>query len=343
MTPMQFEAAYGTLWSELENLLDLLEGKHSSKLKLKTKSTWRGERLAALYRRSCEHLALAQARAYPIHLTQRLEQLTQRAHRHIYRRNDYGLQSLRQWALIEFPQCVRAHRWYVLAATLLFVLPLICVGWAAYRDPGFILHTMNAANVQRYDQMYDSANESIGRLRTNDTDWEMFGYYIMHNIGISFQCFASGILLGLGSVYYLAYNGALIGATAGYLTSRGYIETFYSFVVTHSAFELTAIVLSGAAGLRIGYALLAPGRLTRGQALKQAAHEIVPMLYGVMAMLTIAASLEAFWSSARWIAPGVKYGAGAACWALVIGYLGWQGRPASVGSTSPSQQEPHAG
>ena len=62
-----------------------------------------------------------------------------------------------------------------------------------------------------------------------------------------------------GRLFFLAYNGAFSGALAGYLTERGLSSTFYSFIATHSAFELTAIVLSGAAGLRIGHALLAPG------------------------------------------------------------------------------------
>src|SRR6185436_653883 len=92
-------------------------------------------------------------------------------------------------------------------------------------------------------------------------------------------------------------------------------------------FELTAIVMSGAAGLRIGHALLAPGRRTRLAALRHASADAIVVMYGVIAFLLIAAAVEAFWSSARWVAPEVKYGVGAACWALVIAYLGWQGRP----------------
>jgi uncharacterized membrane protein SpoIIM required for sporulation len=104
--------------------------------------------------------------------------------------------------------------------------------------------------------------------------------------------------------------------------------TFYSFVATHSAFELTAIVLSGAAGLRIGHALLAPGRLTRRQALVGATQDSAIMLYGITAMLIVAAGIEAFWSSARWLAPAVKYSVAALCWAAVLAYFTLQGRRA---------------
>ena len=85
-------------------------------------------------------------------------------------------------------------------------------------------------------------------------------------------------------------------------------------------------MLAGATGLKLGHAMLAPGRRTRTQALVRAARDASPVVFGFFAMLLIAAVLEAFWSSAGWIAPGVKYGVGGACWALVIAYLGFQGR-----------------
>lgn len=320
MTPLQFETLYAPLWRELDTLLGQAHGKQAKALD--------GARLSALYRRSCEHLALAQARAYPIHLIQQLEQLTQRAHRLIYRRQDMGMAGLKRMVLVRIPQSVREHRAYVLLAALLFVLPMLVVGWLSWRDPGFILHLMSAAQVRDFDLMYGDGRHALGTKREADTDWVMFGHYIKNNISIGFQCFAGGFFLGLGSVFCLLFNGLFIGAVGGYLTVRGHGENFYSFVITHGAFELTAIVLSGAAGLRLGHALLAPGRRTRLASLRHAAAESIVLVYGVFGFLFIAAVIEAFWSSARWVAPEVKFGVGAVCWLLVMAYLGWQGRAA---------------
>lgn len=317
MTPLDFEAAYAPLWTELEAVIGVAE----------TKREFDAARLATLYRRVCEHLALAQARAYPIHLTQRLETLTQSAHRLIYRRHDYGLARLGRLALVDFPEAVRAHRAYLLVAALMFFVPLLAAGWAAYRDPGFILHLLDAKDVQQFEAMYGNSAESLGSTRNASDDWQMFGYYVMHNIGIGFRCFAAGIFAGVGSAVVVVFNGTQIGAVGGYLIAAGHAENFLSFVVTHSAFELTAIVLAGAAGLRLGYSWIAPGRHTRREALRQAAHHAVVIVYGVIGLLLMAAAVEAFWSSARWVAPAVKYGAGGACWVLVLAYLGWQGRP----------------
>ena len=157
----------------------------------------------------------------------------------------------------------------------------------------------------------------------------MFGYYIRNNIGVSFQCFAGGLFAGLGSLFFLAYNGAFAGALAGYLTERGMSATFFSFVATHSAFELTAIVLSGAAGLRIGHALLAPGRLRDGPRWCGRPRTRPSCCTASSRMLVVAAVVEAFWSSARWLPPAVKYAVAAICWTAVILYLTRQGRDAA--------------
>jgi len=332
MTPLQFEADYAPLWAELDAALTHVEaGRKRWSVSLRKRPAQTAEppdaaRLAALYRAACEHLALARSRAYPVLLTSRLESLTERAHQLIYRRTDYGAARLAQLFLLDFPNAVRAHSRYVLVAGLVFGLPLVLLGLATYFDPGFILTMHDAQTVHSYEQMYGPGAHSIGRDRGADSDWMMFGFYIMNNISIAFKCFASGILLGVGSLFFLAYNGIVAGSLAGYLTARGHGETFYSFVVTHGAFELTAIVLSGAAGLRLGHALLAPGRRTRRAALELAARESAVLVYGVVAMLLIAAGLEAFWSSASWIAPAVKFAAGGVCWVLVIAYLVGQGR-----------------
>jgi uncharacterized membrane protein SpoIIM required for sporulation len=328
MTPLQFEAAYQHDWDELENALDAI-GKRATKLKHRTKELPSGERIAELYRRACEHLALARARAYPSHIIDRLDQLTADAHQAIYQRREFGAARLRRLFAVDFPRAVRAHALYVWIAVAVFGLPTLILGLLVYQQPELILSVVDAETAASFEQMYSDSADSIGRRRTADSDWTMFGFYIRNNIGVAFQCFASGLFAGVGSLFFLAFNGAYGGAIGGYLTERGLASTFYSFVSTHAAFELTAIALSGAAGLRIGHSMLAPGRHTRTQALVLAARESIVIVYGVAAMLLIAAGVEAFWSSARWVPNAVKYSVAACCWIAVIAYLTFQGRRAS--------------
>jgi uncharacterized membrane protein SpoIIM required for sporulation len=327
MSPLQFEALYGARWAELEAALDRLDGHKAKQPDAKASAAGAdAARTAALYRSACEHLALARARDYPVQLVERLEQLTQRGHQHVYHRAEPMRGRLAQLFLVGIPQAVRAHRWYVLVATLAFALPLAGSAIGAAIEPGFALMLHDARDLRRYEEMYGADAESYGRQRGADSDFQMFGHYIMNNIGIAFRTFAGGLFAGIGALFVLVFNGLYAGAIAGHLTSRGLGDNFYSFVVTHGAFELTAIVLAGATGLAIGHALLAPGRRKRAQALRERALDAVPVLYGVFALLVVAAVVEAFWSSARWVPHEVKYGVGGACWLLVLGWLVWQGR-----------------
>lgn len=333
MTPLQFEQRWTAEWDELAALLDAVEG-GARKAKSeggfaepkRDKPQIEVERLAALYRRACEHLALARARAYPMPMVARLDALAHRAHQVIYRRRDFGWARLARLFQIDFPQAVRANAGYAWTAAALFVVPMLVLGWMTWARPSFALTVMDAPQLAEFEAMYGTARDAIGRHRDADSDWAMFGFYIRNNIGVGFQCFAGGLVAGIGAVFALVFNGLHAGVVGGYLTARDLGAPFWSFVATHAAFELTAIVLAGAAGLRIGHAWLAPGRRTRLQALLAAARESVVIMYGVIAMLLIAAAVEAFWSSARWVPNEIKYAVAAACWVLVLGYLYRQGR-----------------
>ena len=120
MTPLKFEALYQDEWQELEELLDRVLGR--KKVRAATAPV-RGERIAALYRRACEHLALARARSYPAYLLDRLERLTADAHQVIYQQREFGVAAL--WRLVarDFPRAVRADAGYVWIATALLAVP----------------------------------------------------------------------------------------------------------------------------------------------------------------------------------------------------------------------------
>ena len=252
--------------------------------------------------------------------------MTTDAHQLTYPQRGTALARLQRVAAIEFPGAVRAHASYVAVAAAAFMIPTIVIGVLVYRHPELILSVIDSTTAASFERMYSATAGSIGRAREASAGWTLFGYYIRHNVGVALQCFAGGLFAGVGSLGFLVYNGAFSGALGGYLVERGLSPTFFSFVVTHSAFEVTAIVLSGAAGLRVGHALLAPGALRRRHALVVAARDCAVLLYGVTAMLVVAAAFEAFWSSAGWLPHSVKYAVAAVCWTSVVAYFTLQGR-----------------
>ncbi|WP_411378602.1 stage II sporulation protein M [Pseudomonas sp. MPB26] len=280
------------------------------------------------YRRLCQHLALAQERGYSSYLVDPLQQLALCGHQQLYRHRSQLAANVLGFVLADFPRLVREQWRFVLVASLLFFGSLVGIALLVYLFPDLIYAIVSPQQVAEMQGMYDPDASRLGRAaeRASSEDWMMFGYYVMHNTGIAFQTFAAGLLFGLGSVFFLIFNGLVIGAVSGHLTEIGYGQTFWSFVIGHGAFELTAIALAGAAGLQLGWALIAPGQLTRGESLRLAARKSVQMLCGAMIFLLIAAFIEAYWSSTTVIAPWIKYLVGAALWLLVGAYLSLAGR-----------------
>ena len=315
MKQQDFEARYSQRWEELEYLID---GNNVESEAL--------AKLPEYYRQVCHHLALAKHRHYSAQLVERLNSLTLRSHNRFYQHSTRFKHQLLRFVVYEFPRVLRANKIYIAIATLCFVLPMLLMGVFCYTDEGGIYSIMAPEQVSEFESMYDPENDHIGRERQADTDLMMFGFYIKNNIGISFRTFATGILFGVGSLFFLIFNGVFIGGAGGHLTQLGYTDTFYPFVIGHGAFELTAIVFSGAAGLKLGYALINPGPYRRLTALRISGKDAVKIIYGSTIMLIIAAFLEAFWSSSSSIPNVVKYSVGAVFWALMIGYCFFAGR-----------------
>ena len=280
------------------------------------------------YRRLCQHLALAQQRGYSSYLVDPLQQLALRGHQQLYRHRSQLTANILAFLLAGFPRLVREQWRFVLIAGLLFFGSLVGIALLVYLFPDLVYSIISPQQVAEMQGMYNPDASRLGRAaeRASSEDWMMFGYYVMHNIGIAFQTFAAGLLFGLGSVFFLIFNGLVIGAVSGHLTDIGYGQTFWSFVIGHGAFELSAITLAGAAGLQLGWSLVAPGRLARSEALRLAARKSVRMLCGVMVFLLIAAFIEAYWSSTTGIEPWIKYAVGVALWLLVAAYLTLAGR-----------------
>ncbi|SDK61999.1 stage II sporulation protein M [Microbulbifer yueqingensis] len=312
MKQRDFEAGHEAGWLELEAALRTDGGRVAD--------------LPARYRQVCQQLAVATERQYTRDLLERLNRLVMAAHQRIYRRRPLQKSAWVGYVLAGFPRAVRAQARAVWLATALFLLPALVLGLGCYLDDSLVYTLLPPEQVATFESMYDPAGRTPGRERGAESDLYMFGFYIKNNIGIAFRTFAAGLLFGIGSIFFLVFNGVYIGAVAGHLTRIGFGSTFYPFVIGHGAFELTAIALSGAAGLCLGQALIDPGGRTRTAALRRAAASAMQIMYGTFLMLVIAAFLEAFWSSGQSLPAGLKLATGATLWALVLGYLAFAGR-----------------
>ncbi|MEM6533769.1 MAG: stage II sporulation protein M [Myxococcota bacterium] len=281
------------------------------------------------YRSVCRDLALARARRFDLSLVERLNDLVLRGHQLLYRPTGRLWGRLLRFIRHGFPQAVRrewrivllCHVLFYGTAAALFVLILI--------EPEYAYSVLDPSTAASIEMMYNPASESHLRPRGADTDWQMFGFYIRNNVGIGFRTFAGGVFAGVGSLFFLVFNGIFLGAVFGHLYEVGFVMPLLTFVVGHGSLELTAITFAAASGLRLGWSWLAPGQNTRFDALRLGAREALPLIYGAMLMLFLAAVVEAFWSSSRLLSPEVKWAVGGTGWGVLGAYFGFGGRGGS--------------
>jgi uncharacterized membrane protein SpoIIM required for sporulation len=278
------------------------------------------------FRGLCHDLAIVRSRGFGRDLDRHVNDLVVRGHSVLYGAPAGQAHAAGRFLASGFPRLLRAHASYFLLALALFVLPALASGIVVGRNSALAARVLPGAELERLDEMYSEPSPEQ-KNAVPSTPFGMTGFYVWNNAGIAFRCFATGIFLGLGTLYYLVFNGIFLGTVAGFLVDHGHSERFFSFVVGHGAFELTAIVVSGAAGLRIGHAVVHPAPFSWSESLRIRGRDGAQLALGAGAMLVVAACIEACWSPLP-IPPAIKYAAGGAFWIFVIAYFLFAGRDA---------------
>lgn len=317
MTSGDFEHRNQERWAEYERLVERLE---------KRGVVADAGQMPRRFRELCVDLSLAESRMYGARITERLNTLVIRGYELIYRTRRGGWAHAVAFVTAEFPQTVR-REWRLFGlCNLVFWLPFLAMMLSSLHDIRWIQAVLGAGGMTAMEQMYGGREQQIEHLRSEyGSNFMMFCFYIYHNVAIDFRIFAGGMAAGLGTLFFLAFNGLHLGASAGYVNHACNPESFWSFVAGHSSFELLGMTVSGMAGMRLGLAVLRPGRLPRVRALAEASRQALPLIYGAALMTTLAAVIEGFWSAQR-IPVEAKYAFGIGGWILCAVYFLLAGR-----------------
>lgn len=317
MSPSQFEQENSERWQRLETLITQVE---------KGKDTSQVEELPQLFRQTCHDLSVAQHRMYGQHLVERLNRLAISGYQVLERRLSGGWEKLAGMILREFPRSVRRERGLFWFCTALFWLPYLVLSIITPFDPEWAMTLLGPEGMISMERMYGKDTSPHDYMREEfGSNFAMFAFYIWNNVGIDLRTFAGGLAGGLGSIFFLVFNGLMIGASVGYVHHACNPETFYAFVSGHSAPELMGIVISGMAGLRLGLSLVNPGPYDRKTALVLGGRQALVLIAGAALMTAFAAVIEGFWS-ANPTPPMVRYVFGGFMWVLTLGYLFLVGR-----------------
>ena len=316
MTQQSFISRREQFWIEFETAIS------GGNKTLSSKASWfpRG------YRELTQDLNIAKAHGFDPFIIERLNSLVLEGNQILYNQRSWSLKSAADFVLRTFPVTVRSQ-WRTLGvAFLIFYGLAFFFGYLCVQNPSFVYQLMGEDTIHNLEQTYNPEGDHFLTPRDVSSDADMFGFYIFNNVSIAFRTFAGGILAGVGSLVILCFNGAFLGAAAGHIINTGFGETFFPFVIGHSSFELTAIVLSAQGGLLLGYRLFITRGLSRSASIKNAGKIALPIIAGAALMLVIAAAIEAFWSSRHELPLTLRYGAGAAGWVLLLLYFLCAGR-----------------
>lgn len=272
-------------WERLEDLLSMLQGNRLSGL-----SKMEIREFGELYRRAAADLAIARAETRDPKLINYLNNLVIRAHGKIYRADGRGVQLVGKFFKRDLPRTFRKNFHYMLLAFGI---------WTAFGIFGFIATWIDSDFT--HFVMLSGVTEQI---RAGDEWWLSLNKanqigasaILTNNILVTMRVFALGALFGIGAVYTLAFEGARFGSVFGacYSIDPDFGNSLATFVVAHGVIEISTIFFCAGAGMMIGYALIAPGDLSRGQALKKKGIEAIQIVVGCAILLVITGIIEGF-------------------------------------------------
>jgi uncharacterized membrane protein SpoIIM required for sporulation len=294
-----FVAAHQVGWARLEDLTTRAR-------KVRSTSPDELDELVSLYQRAGAQLATARvAYADDAPLLSRLTLLVADAHGVLYgQRATEVRRTIREAATLRFPAAVYRIRWFVLAAALLTFVP-----WAVFQI--WLAVSPKAFDVSAPAAVRDQyINHDFAAYYSSQPAQNFATQVFFNNVRVAFLAFAAGVLVCVVTAALLAYNGASAGIAGGLFTSVGAGGKFWGLILPHGMLELSAVIVAGAAGLRIGWTIIDPGDRTRFAALTEESRRAGVILMGLVVAFLLAATVEGFvtgrpWPTALRIAIGV--------------------------------------
>ena len=271
-------------WEQLLLLVRKIESKGIKKL-----SPDEAEIFPRLYRKTCQDLAEARMLELSPDVLEYLNNLTGQAHHILYFMKPLTRDDISVFFRKRLPFSLIRNFKYILFALILFWGSAAGSYYTVLKSPQFAERFVSPSILGYISEMY---SEPVSEGRSGGEKAQMSAFYIQHNTSIAFLCFATGIFLGIGSVYFLLYNGVFLGSIVAYLTVAGLGSNIWEFITAHSFLELNAIAVSGAAGIKLGIALLKSWQNYSLDFLNSTKGDILDLVASSAIMLFFAALIE---------------------------------------------------
>lgn len=275
-------------------------------LMLKNKATADPDKLSDLFIQVTDDLAFARTQ-YPNSQTHSyLNALASKIHMHIYKnKNEDRSRFIRFWKQ-EVPLIMRKHHSKLLYAFIVFALSILIGVVSQNAEQSFVRTIMGDAYVNMTLENIEKGDvlAVYGREGQLDT----FFAITWNNVRVSFTAFIYGLLISVGTGFFLFYNGVMVGTFFAFLAQKGFLNEAFKVVMLHGTLELSAIVIAGAAGFVLGNSILFPGTYSRMASFKRGALEGLKIVMGLVPVFIMAGFIEGFFTrftNMPWILSGL--------------------------------------
>lgn len=282
------------------------------------------EELVQLYQRTSAHLSYIRTHLREPTLISRLTRLVATANGIIYGKRPRSLSTVSRFLVLTYPGAVYHCRRAIAVAAVAFFAPAIILGvWLSFDaealDRSAPEHARREYVEERFEQYYSDQPSAL-----------FFTEVTTNNIRVSFLALALGAVSGgIGSIWLLVQNGIPLGIISAWMVSEGDLLRFFGFIIPHGTLELSAIVIAGGAGIRLGWSSLVPGDRTRSDAFRDEGQRTISIIAGLMTMFVLAGLIEGFITGSG-LPAGFRAGIGALLGIIYIAFLVLQGRSAAA-------------
>jgi uncharacterized membrane protein SpoIIM required for sporulation len=192
----------------------------------------------------------------------------------------------------ELPLIVRKYHRELLFSLLIFTVFATMAAFSAAHDETFVRGVLGDAYVEMTEDNI-AKGDPFGVYKSGN-QLSMFLEIALNNVRVSFMCFVLGFFISLGTAYFLFSNGVMLGAFQYYFFAKELGWQSVLVIWIHGTLEISAIIVSGAAGFVLGNSILFPGTYGRLESLKRGGKDGVKIMIGLVPVFIVAAFFEGF-------------------------------------------------
>jgi uncharacterized membrane protein SpoIIM required for sporulation len=245
------------------------------------------DELVDLYQEVATHLSVIRSSAPDPQVIGHLSSLLARARTRASGSQTAGWSGVADFFLRRFPAALyRTRAWWLTTMLTSYAVTAAMIWWllqhaqveSALLDPKQVRELVDNDFAGYYQQ--SAASHFAAKVWTN-------------NAWVAAICVAVGIF-GIPVIYLLFQNVANLALIGSIMIRHDRAGLFFGLILPHGLLELTAVFVAAGTGLRLFWAWVAPGDLTRSQSIAHEGRSAGGIVMGLAVVLLVSGIIEAF-------------------------------------------------